>query len=59
MATNISRDRQEDVLIFYIFFETEKKHGKLCNPFVEILDLTSKELKLSRRTVRYIVQKEG
>ena len=59
MATNISRDRKEDVLNLYNFFETEKKHGKLRIRLERCLDRTAKALKLSRRTVRYIVQNEG
>ena len=59
MVTNISRDRKEDVLNLYNFFETEKKHGKLRIRLERCLDRTAKALKLSLRTVRYIVQKEG
>ena len=59
MASNISCDRKEDILNLYNFFEKEKKHGKLRIRLERCFNRTATALKLSRRTVEYIVRKEG
>ena len=59
MASNISQDRKEDTLNLYNFFEKERKHGNLRIRLERCFDWTAKALKLSQRTVEYIVRKEG